>query len=268
MLNIADTLHRWCREARPFALATVVDVRGSAPLPDGTSVAVDEDGNAAGSISGGCVEGAVYELCRQVLRDRGTPQRVWFGYSYDDAFAVGLTCGGELDVLVQRSDPAAQPHLSTALFEIDRGRPVAVAQVVDGPERLLGSTPSVLGCGRVAYGRVDGGPADRAVADRAGALLRAAPSAPTSAGRRTDVRSSPSLRKQPSAWKNPGCGGPPGGGTHVESPAGPFARSRSPGGRRSRVHARSKVSDTAHILSSRPLLTSFHSSQGFARGVS
>uniref|UniRef100_UPI00147016C3 XdhC family protein n=1 Tax=Streptomyces yerevanensis TaxID=66378 RepID=UPI00147016C3 len=58
MLNIADTLHRWCRAARPFALATVVDVTGSAPLPVGTSVAVDEDGNAVGSISGGCVEGA------------------------------------------------------------------------------------------------------------------------------------------------------------------------------------------------------------------
>jgi hypothetical protein len=59
MLNIADTLHR---------------VHGSAPLPPGTSVAVDEDGNVVGSISGGCVEGAVYELCRQVLRDRGTLQ--------------------------------------------------------------------------------------------------------------------------------------------------------------------------------------------------
>ncbi|WP_333736031.1 XdhC family protein [Streptomyces sp. IBSBF 2806] len=107
MLNIADTLHRWCREARPFALATVVGVHGSAPLPVGTSVAVDEDGDAVGSISGGCVEGAVYELCRQMVRDLGTPRRARFGYSDDDAFAVGLTCGGELDVFVQRIDPAA-----------------------------------------------------------------------------------------------------------------------------------------------------------------
>ncbi|MET7695112.1 XdhC/CoxI family protein [Streptomyces sp. NPDC005483] len=173
MLNIADTLHRWCREARPFALATVVDVTGSAPLPAGTSVAVDEDGTAIGSISGGCVEGAVYELCQQVLRDRGAPQRTWFGYSDDDAFAVGLTCGGELDVLVQRVDPAAQPHLSTALSEITHGRPVAVAQVVDGPEHLLGSTLSVHGGDHAAHGRVDGGPADRVVADQARAQLRA-----------------------------------------------------------------------------------------------
>ncbi|MFF7049566.1 XdhC family protein [Streptomyces griseorubiginosus] len=173
MLNIADTLHQWCREAHPFALATVVGVYGSAPLPVGASVAVDEDGNAVGSISGGCVEGAVYEACREVLRDRGVPRRAWFGYSDDDAFAVGLTCGGELDVLVQRIDPAAQPHLSGVFSAIAQGRPAAVAQVVDGPERLLGSTLSVLGGDGVAHGRVDGGPADRAVADRARALLRA-----------------------------------------------------------------------------------------------
>ncbi|MGP4051842.1 XdhC family protein [Streptomyces sp. 2A115] len=173
MLNIADTLHRWCRETRPFALATVVDVHGSAPLPVGTSVAVDEDGNAVGSISGGCVEGAVYELCRQVLHDQGAPQRAWFGYSDDDAFAVGLTCGGELEVLIQRMDPATQSHLAAALTEAVRGGPVAVAQVVDGPDALLGSTLSVFGDGRVPDGTVDGGPMDRAVADRAGALLRA-----------------------------------------------------------------------------------------------
>ncbi|KOU69088.1 xanthine dehydrogenase [Streptomyces sp. MMG1533] len=173
MLNIADPLHRWCRGSRPFALATVVDVRGSAPLPTGTSVAVDADGKAVGSISGGCVEGAVYELCRQVLQDQGAPQRAWFSYSDDDAFAVGLTCGGELDVLVQHVDPTAQPHLADALDEVVQGRPAAVAQVVDGPDDLLGSTLSVRGDDRAAYGSVDGGPADRAVADRARALLRA-----------------------------------------------------------------------------------------------
>ncbi|BBC38483.1 Xanthine dehydrogenase [Streptomyces graminofaciens] len=172
MLNIADTLHRWCREARPFALATVVDVTGSAPLPVGTSVAVDEDGNAVGSISGGCVEGAVYELCRQVLHDQGPPQRAWFGYSDDDAFAVGLTCGGELDVLVQHIDPADQPHLYAALTEVTAGRPAAVAQVVDGPGDLIGATLSVLGDRWIADGALDEGPIGLTVADRATAQLR------------------------------------------------------------------------------------------------
>jgi xanthine dehydrogenase accessory factor len=173
MLNIADTLHRWCREARPFALATVVDVRGSAPLPVGTSVAVDEDGNAVGSISGGCVEGAVYDLCQQVLSDRGAPQRAWFGYSDDDAFAVGLTCGGELDVLVQCIDPAVQPHLAAALANVVQGRPTAVAQVVAGPRDLIGSTLSVLAGAGVTYGTLDGGPTENLVAEEAWALLRA-----------------------------------------------------------------------------------------------
>lgn len=172
MLNIAQTLLRWCREARPFALATVVDVRGSAPLPVGTAVAVDADGNAVGSISGGCVEGAVYDMCRQVLQEGGTPHRACFGYSDDDAFAVGLTCGGELDVLVQAVDPAAQPYIAAALDEVARGLPVAVAQVVDGPAGLLGATLSVLGNGQVISATLDNGPLDTVV-DEALALLRA-----------------------------------------------------------------------------------------------
>ncbi|MBC2905539.1 XdhC family protein [Streptomyces cupreus] len=182
MLNIADTLHRWCREARPFALATVVDVRGSTPLPTGTSMAVDAVGNAVGSISGGCVEGAVYELCRQVLGDGGAPQRAWFGYSDDDAFAVGLTCGGELDVFVQRIDWADGPHLAAALGEVVEGRPAAVAQVVDGPDHLLGATLSVLADGSMTYGSLDDASADRLVADEARALLRAGRTARVTVG--------------------------------------------------------------------------------------
>ncbi|MER6976268.1 XdhC family protein [Streptomyces carpinensis] len=172
MLNIADTLHRWCREERPFALATVVAVTGSAPLPVGTSVAVDADGHAVGSISGGCVEGAVYELCRQVLRGGGAPQRAQFGYSDDDAFAVGLTCGGELDVFVQRIDPIEQPHLTTALSDVARGRPVAVAHVVDGPDDVVGTVLTVLDHGRPTPGTQPGGPVDRLLAEEARALLR------------------------------------------------------------------------------------------------
>ncbi|MFI8890290.1 XdhC family protein [Streptomyces paradoxus] len=187
MLNIADTLHRWCREARPFALATVVGVHGSAPLPAGTAVAVDLDGNAVGSISGGCVEGAVYELCQQVLKNGDPPRRARFGYSDDDAFAVGLTCGGELDVLVQRVDPPAQPHLAAALAEVVRGRPAAVAQVVDGPAALLGRGVSVLGDDDAAHGTLDDEETDLAVTARAGALLRAGRTARVEIGGAADT---------------------------------------------------------------------------------
>ncbi|MFJ9705793.1 XdhC family protein [Streptomyces sp. NPDC101234] len=173
MLNIADTLHAWCREARPFALATVVQVSGSAPLPPGTALAVDAEGTVVGSISGGCVEGAVYDLCRQVLEDGGAPARARFGYSDDDAFAVGLTCGGEIDVLVQRVEPVDQPHLAAALEEAVRGRPAAVAQIVDGPEELLGRTLGILGDGSGYDGSLGGVREDRAIAVQAAALLRA-----------------------------------------------------------------------------------------------
>jgi xanthine dehydrogenase accessory factor len=181
MLNIADTLHRWCREQRPFALATIIGVSGSAPLPAGTSVAVDEDGTVVGSISGGCVEGQVYELCRQILHDQEAPRRAWFGYSDEDAFAVGLTCGGELDVLVQRIDPTAQPHLTRALSEAAGGRTAAVAQVVDGPANLLGGLVTLHGDGRMSGTDLDAD-TSRAVAEQAAALLRAGRTARSTLG--------------------------------------------------------------------------------------
>ncbi|MFF3336467.1 XdhC family protein [Streptomyces sp. NPDC002888] len=173
MLNIADTLSAWCREDRPFALATVIQVSGSAPLPPGTALAVDTDGTVVGSISGGCVEGVIYDLCQQVLHDDSPPTRARFGYSDDDAFAVGLTCGGEIDILVQRVEPADQPHLTVALDEVVQGRPAAMAQIVDGPDELLGRTLSLIGEDSAYDGTLGGENEDRAVVAGARALLRA-----------------------------------------------------------------------------------------------
>ncbi|WP_327714519.1 XdhC family protein [Streptomyces sp. NBC_00490] len=172
MLNIADTLRTWCREARPFALATAVDVSGSAPLPVGTALAVDTDGTAVGSISAGCVEAAVYELCQHVLAHGGPAARARFGYSDDDAFAVGLTCGGEIEVLVQRVDPAAEPQLGAALDAVLAGHPTAVAQVVDGPDEFVGRTLHVPDAGP-HDGTLGEASQDRAVVAHARALLRA-----------------------------------------------------------------------------------------------
>ena len=187
MLKIADTLHAWCHEARPFALATIVQISGSAPLPPGTSLAVDADGTVAGSISGGCVEGAVYDLCRQVLQDGGSPARARFGYSDDDAFAVGLTCGGEIDVLVQRVEPAAQPHLTAALEAAGGGRPTAVAQIIDGPAELLGRTLTLLGDGSTYDGTLGSENEDRAVVVQARAPLRAGRTAVIDIGPDPDI---------------------------------------------------------------------------------
>lgn len=139
MLDIADELDRWVEQGRTFAVATVVAVGGSAPRQPGAALAVDQDGTAIGSVSGGCVEGAVYELCRQALDD-GAAVRERFGYSDEDAFAVGLTCGGVIDILVTpvRADDPARPVLAAALAASARGEAAALARITDGPAELLG----------------------------------------------------------------------------------------------------------------------------------
>ncbi|OKJ15874.1 XdhC family protein [Kitasatospora sp. CB01950] len=141
MQDIAAQLHAWHAARRPFALATVVRASGSAPREPGAALAVDADGEAVGSISGGCVEGAVYALCEEALAS-GVPVLEHFGYSDEDAFAVGLTCGGSLDVLVQPVLGPA-PGLDAALAALVSGTPVALARVIDGPSALLGGTLAV-----------------------------------------------------------------------------------------------------------------------------
>jgi xanthine dehydrogenase accessory factor len=139
MLDIAEELHRWVEQGRDFAVATVVAVGGSAPRPPGAALAVDADGTAVGSVSGGCVEGAVYGLCRQALQD-GRTVLERFGYSDEDAFAVGLTCGGVIDILVTpvRADDPARPVVAAAVTAAARGETTAVARVVAGPDELRG----------------------------------------------------------------------------------------------------------------------------------
>ncbi|MFE5164623.1 XdhC family protein, partial [Streptomyces sp. NPDC056697] len=110
MRDVVAQMHRWWGQGEPFARATVVATWRSSPLPPGTSMLVGPDGAAIGSVSGGCVEGAVYELAQEVT-DSGTPVLERYGVSDDDAFAVGLTCGGIIDVYVERVDPEGFPEL-------------------------------------------------------------------------------------------------------------------------------------------------------------
>ncbi|MBD0838521.1 XdhC family protein [Streptomyces sp. TRM68416] len=174
MLDIAEELHRWVEQGRDFAVATVVAVGGSAPRRPGAALAVDSDGTAIGSVSGGCVEGAVYELCQQALQD-GESVLERFGYSDDDAFAVGLTCGGVIDILVvpvRVGDPV-RPVVAAALATAARGAAAAVARVVSGPGELTGHALLVR-----PDGSYDGGfgahpGLDRTVAAEARAFLDA-----------------------------------------------------------------------------------------------
>ncbi|MEU6403359.1 XdhC/CoxI family protein [Streptomyces sp. NPDC046985] len=140
MLDIADELLQWTEEGRAFAVASVVAVGGSAPRGPGAALAVDAEGTAIGSVSGGCVEAAVYDLCRQAL-DQGQSVCERFGYSDEDAFAVGLTCGGVIDVMVTPVGVHApvRPVLRAALSAAVRGEPAALSRVVRGPADLLGA---------------------------------------------------------------------------------------------------------------------------------
>ena len=117
------------------AMATVVRTWRSAPRPAGASMLVSDAGEAVGSVSGGCVEGALYELGQEVLAD-GQPRYETYGVSDDDAFAVGLTCGGILEVFVERVDDETWPELDGVARSIATEEPVAVATIVRGPHHV------------------------------------------------------------------------------------------------------------------------------------
>ena len=174
MRDLAAALLTRQRAGRTCAVATVVAVRGSAPRPPGASLLVDPDGTVLGSVSGGCVEGAVYETARQVLAS-GDVTLARFGYAAEDAFAVGLTCGGELEVLVQAIPPERPGHPAAAVAAACRAaeaaRPVALARVVAGPGGLPGAALAVSPTGHTG-GTGDPG-LDAAVVARAQALLAA-----------------------------------------------------------------------------------------------
>ncbi|CAL9632086.1 XdhC family protein [Streptomyces sp. NPDC057340] len=174
MLDIAAELHRWVEQGRDFAVATVVAVGGSAPRLPGAALAVDAGGTVVGSVSGGCVEGALYERCRDALRD-GETVLERFGYGDEDAFAVGLTCGGVIDVLVapvRAADPV-RPALAAVLAAAARGETAAVARIAGGPDRLLGRA-LVVGPDGSRTGGFGGHPElDRTAAAEAGAFLAA-----------------------------------------------------------------------------------------------
>ncbi|MEU0433966.1 XdhC/CoxI family protein [Streptomyces sp. NPDC006290] len=171
MLDIARELSRWIEEDREFAVATVVAVGGSAPRRPGAALAVDTGGTAVGSVSGGCVEGAVYDLCVQALQD-GRTVLERFGYSDADAFAVGLTCGGVIDVLVTPVRAAA-PVLTQWPAAVVRGAASALVRVARGPAELLGGALLLRADGSYDGGLGGGPELDRSAAGEARTMLDA-----------------------------------------------------------------------------------------------
>jgi xanthine dehydrogenase accessory factor len=137
MREVLDDLLAWWRADQPVAMATVVGTWRSAPRPPGATMLVGPDGTAVGSVSGGCVEGTVYEL-GQAVRDSGQPQLARYGVSDDDAFEVGLTCGGTIEIFVERVDRAKFPELAQLAESVTGQRPVATATLIRSPRHELG----------------------------------------------------------------------------------------------------------------------------------
>jgi xanthine dehydrogenase accessory factor len=102
--DILDDIERWRAGGHRVAVARVVDIEGSGPRDPGAAMAVSDHGEVAGSVSGGCVEGAVVSEALAILEGEGTPRLVKFGYSDDEAFAVGLTCGGTIHLFIEPLD--------------------------------------------------------------------------------------------------------------------------------------------------------------------
>jgi len=135
MREIIDEIEPWFNSGEPFALATVIRTWGSAPRPVGAGMAVSQSGEIIGSVSGGCVEGAIYEAALEVLKT-GQPQIVAYGVSDENAFAVGLTCGGTIELFVQIVDQENFPHFQIIYQAIKEQKPIAIATLIDGPGAL------------------------------------------------------------------------------------------------------------------------------------
>jgi len=102
--DVLAQVERWTERGDSVALATVIDTRKSAPLPPGSKMAVSSSGDVVGAVSGGCVEGAVVEVAEEILAG-AEPRLLHFGIADSEAWDVGLPCGGEIDVFVERYEP-------------------------------------------------------------------------------------------------------------------------------------------------------------------
>jgi xanthine dehydrogenase accessory factor len=181
VLDIAEELHLWCLRGEPFAVATVSAVGGSTPRGPGAALAVDGSGTAVGGVSGGCVEGTVYELCKEVLAG-GEPVVQRFGFSADDVFDIGLTCGGTVEVLIERIVPADRPEITAFLAAAAGRERVALVRPVTGQATSPGRG-LLLRPGGPDQGTIGPAVFDRTVSAGARALLDAGVTGPLTVSR-------------------------------------------------------------------------------------
>jgi xanthine dehydrogenase accessory factor len=163
------TLRRWQRDGARIAVASVVATSQSAPRPPGATLGVHPDGRVQGSVSGGCVEGAVVEVATEVLAT-GQPQRVRYGISDDEAFAVGLTCGGTIEVFVRAVDREVI-DLDALAQRVDRDDPVATATIVEHPDAPDAVGRTLVVAEGEAEGTTGNEALDRAVIEQARGML-------------------------------------------------------------------------------------------------
>ncbi|MGC9357750.1 MAG: XdhC family protein [Anaerolineae bacterium] len=150
MKDIIDDLKRWKEQGKTdIALATIVETRGSSLRPAGTRMAINAEGDVAGSVSSGCVDGEAVAEMEAVLQGDFVIRRPFFGVSDEEAWSAGLSCGGAIDVLAERY----QPIYDTLIAEIEAHRPVGFATRTDEPVHLL----------RTAGGEVHGSLGDPAL---------------------------------------------------------------------------------------------------------
>jgi xanthine dehydrogenase accessory factor len=168
--DVVDEVSRLYDTGDRFALATVVGTWSSAPRQPGAAMVVSTSGEPTGSVSGGCVEGAVYELAHEVMAS-GEAVLQRYGVSDDDAFAVGLTCGGIIDVFVEPVDRSAYAQLPAVVASLRAHEPVAVATVVDGPGNVGAHLAVWADVDRPAEGGLGTRRLDDAVADDVRGML-------------------------------------------------------------------------------------------------
>jgi len=169
--DILDIISKWWEADESFGLATVVRTFSSAPREPGAAMAVSPAGEVVGSVSGGCVEGAVYELADEV-KASGQAVLQRYGISDDTAFSVGLTCGGIIDIFVEPVSRASFPDLGEIAAAVSSGTPVAAATVIAGPGEV-GARRLIWGDGdRASAGSLGSGDRlDQAVDDDARGML-------------------------------------------------------------------------------------------------